>query len=168
MATANDTTTANVATADIATGAPAKPVAESAPAPKPAPVADTPVPLAAAPADSREFNSIDFDNKALAHQISLLLGKVPDAPVAVVHSMLAQAVGMAMQNIVAQQQQMQALGNAIASRALKALAENEPKAALEEVSKLLNASNPTPTLESLARLVPGAIPGVAAPKPADS
>lgn len=163
MATANDATTA-----DIATGAPAKPAAESAPAPKPAPVADTPVSLAAAPADSRESNSIDFDNKALAHQISLLLGKVPDAPAAVVHSMLAQAVGMAMQNIVAQQQQMQALGNAIASRALKALAENEPQAALEEVSKLLIASNPTPTLESLARLVPGAIPGVAAPKPADS
>lgn len=79
---------------------------------------------------------------------------VADPSFAMTQVALAQAVGMAMQNIVAHQQSMQIISTAIVAKALQSLAKNDPLQVLEEVRKLNHALNPAKSLHALAALVP--------------
>lgn len=54
---------------------------------------------------------------------------------------LAHAVGLAMQNVVAQQQTLQTINNAIATKALNLLAEQNPKEAIHVIKERETAEN---------------------------
>jgi hypothetical protein len=86
-----------------------------------------------------------------------VLGPAPSQAIAVIYTQMAHAVGLAMQNIVAQQQTLNTINNAIATKALNLLAETNPQAALEEIRKQGSAaaSDTVEGLSTLARLVPG-------------
>lgn len=69
----------------------------------------------------------------------LVLGPAPSEAAAVLYTQLAHAVGLAMQNIVSQQQTMNTINNAIATKALNLLADQQPEKALEETRKSQSA-----------------------------
>lgn len=71
----------------------------------------------------------------------------------VLATVLAQALGMAMQNVVAQQQTMQTINNAIATKALNLLAEKDPIQALEQVRLLSSNQELATTLQALGSLI---------------
>jgi hypothetical protein len=64
-----------------------------------------------------------------------LLSPAPAEAVAVIYTQMAHAVGLAMQNIVSQQQTLNTINNAIATKALNMLADKDPAAALAEIRK---------------------------------
>lgn len=95
-----------------------------------------------------------------------VLGPAPSEAVAVIYSQMAHAVGLAMQNIVAQQQTLNTINNAIATKALNLLADTDPQVALAEIRKQFSAttSDTVGGLSTLARLVPGQVaPAPSAP-----
>lgn len=87
--------------------------------------------------DGGPANGHDFDD--LGGLSRLVLGPAPSEAAAVLYTQLAHAVGLAMQNIVSQQQTMNTINNAIATKALNLLAEQQPEKALEETRKTPNA-----------------------------
>jgi hypothetical protein len=89
-----------------------------------------------------------------------VLGPAPSEAVAVIYSQMAHAVGLAMQNIVAQQQTLNTINNAIATKALNLLADTDPQAALAEIRKQFSAttSDTVGGLSTLAGLMPGRAP----------
>jgi hypothetical protein len=80
-----------------------------------------------------------------------LLGPAPSEAVAVIYTQMAHAVGLAMQNIVAQQQTLNTINNAIATKALNLLADKDPATALEQVRKQFDATTSN-TVDALTRL----------------
>jgi Killing trait len=104
--------------------------------------------------DNHQGKSNGVDHDLLGNLSSLVLGPAPTEAIAVVQTQLAQVVGLAMQNVVAQQQTHHTIYNAIATKALNALAEQNPAQALEEARK------PAPndiadTLTKLSKLIEG-------------
>jgi hypothetical protein len=81
-----------------------------------------------------------------------LLGPAPSEAIAVIYTQMAHAVGLAMQNIVAQQQTLNTINNAIATKALNLLADKDPSAALAEVRKQFDSTTSN-TVDALSRLV---------------
>lgn len=74
------------------------------------------------------------DNDPLAG-LGGLLGPTLSEAVAVLTSQLVTAAGLAMQNIVSQQQTLYTINNAIATKALNLLAEQDPAKALDEMRR---------------------------------
>jgi hypothetical protein len=87
-----------------------------------------------------------------------VFGQALSEAAAVLTSQLVTAAGLAMQNIVAHQQTLYTINNAIATKALNLLVEKDPAAALAEIhnktptevvdalqqlSKLINSLNPS-------------------------
>lgn len=86
-----------------------------------------------------------------------LLGPAPSEATAVIYTQLAHAVGLAMQNIVSQQQTLNTINNAIATKALNLLAEKDPANALDQIRKQFDSttSNTVDALTKLAGLAHG-------------
>ncbi len=80
-----------------------------------------------------------------------LLGPAPSEAVAVIYTQMAHAVGLAMQNIVSQQQTLNTINNAIATKALNLLADKDPATALEQVRKQFDSTTSN-TVDALTRL----------------
>ncbi|HUC19061.1 MAG TPA: RebB family R body protein [Acetobacteraceae bacterium] len=112
------------------------------------------------PETSPEPNGTAGAGFALSGLTAEVLGPAPSQAVAVIYSQMAHAVGLAMQNIVAQQQTLNTINNAIATKALNLLADTNPQAALEEIRKQFSATTNETVggLSTLARLVPGQAP----------
>lgn len=81
-----------------------------------------------------------------------LLGPAPSEATAVIYTQMAHAVGLAMQNIVSQQQTLNTINNAIATKALNLLADKDPATALEQIRKQLDSTTNN-TVNALTRLV---------------
>ena len=90
-----------------------------------------------------------------------LLGPAPSEAIAVIYTQMAHAVGLAMQNIVSQQQTLNTINNAIATKALNLLADKDPATALEQIRKQFDSttSNTVDALTRLAGLARPAAPG---------
>jgi hypothetical protein len=105
-----------------------------------------------------------------------LLGPAPSEATAVIYTQMAHAVGLAMQNIVSQQQTLNTINNAIATKALNLLADKDPATALEQIRAQFDSTtnNTVSALTQLAALARGAPAGgnppeaepAAAPHPA--
>ncbi len=80
-----------------------------------------------------------------------LLSPAPAEATAVIYTQMAHAVGLAMQNIVSQQQTLTTINNAIATKALNLLADTNPAVALEQIRKQQDATTTT-TVDALTRL----------------
>jgi hypothetical protein len=80
-----------------------------------------------------------------------LLGPAPSEATAVIYTQMAHAVGLAMQNIVSQQQTLNTINNAIATKALNLLADKDPASALEQIRKQFDSTTSN-TVEALTRL----------------
>jgi hypothetical protein len=80
-----------------------------------------------------------------------LLGPAPSEAVAVIYTQLAHSVGLAMQNIVSQQQTLNTINNAIATKALNLLADKDPATALEQIRKQFDSTTNS-TVDALTRL----------------
>ena len=98
-----------------------------------------------------------------------LLGSAPSEAVAVIYTQMAHAVGLAMQNIVSQQQTLNTINNAIATKALNLLADKDPATALEQIRKQFDSTthNTVDALTKLAGLAQGAPPQSAGPAEPD-
>ncbi len=96
-----------------------------------------------------------------------LLGPAPSEATAVIYTQMAHAVGLAMQNIVSQQQTLNTINNAIATKALNLLADKDPATALEQIRKQFDSttSNTVDALTRLAGLARGAPAAEDAPAP---
>lgn len=96
-----------------------------------------------------------------------VLGPAPSEAVAVIYTQMAHAVGLAMQNIVSQQQTLNTINNAIATKALNLLADKDPATALEQIRKQFDSttSNTVDALTRLAGLTRPAPPGDETPSP---
>lgn len=90
-----------------------------------------------------------------------LLGPAPSEATAVIYTQMAHAVGLAMQNIVSQQQTLNTINNAIATKALNLLADKDPATALEQIRKQFDSTtnNTVDALTRLAGLARGAPAG---------
>jgi Killing trait len=100
-----------------------------------------------------------------------LLGPAPSEATAVIYTQMAHAVGLAMQNIVSQQQTLNTINNAIATKALNLLADKDPATALEQIRAQFDSTtnNTVSALTQLATLARGApAGGNTAPEPAPS
>jgi len=80
-----------------------------------------------------------------------LLGPAPSEAIAVIYTQMAHAVGLAMQNIVSQQQTLNTINNAIATKALNLLADKDPATALEQIRKQFDSTTNN-TVDALSRL----------------
>lgn len=80
-----------------------------------------------------------------------LLGPAPSEAMAVIYTQMAHAVGLAMQNIVSQQQTLNTINNAIATKALNLLADKDPATALEQIRKQFDSTTNN-TVDALTRL----------------
>lgn len=107
----------------------------AAPAPQPQPQAQAQTTLDGAP---------------LSPLNAMVLGPAPAEATSALYTVLAQALGMAMQNIVAQQQTMLTINNAIATKAMNVLAETNPEKALQAVQQ--NQGNLAMTADQLQRI----------------
>jgi hypothetical protein len=90
-----------------------------------------------------------------------LLGPAPSEATAVIYTQMAHAVGLAMQNIVSQQQTLNTINNAIATKALNLLADKDPATALEQIRAQFDSTtnNTVSALTQLATLARGAPTG---------
>jgi hypothetical protein len=92
------------------------------------------------------------DNDPFGGLTAAVLGPAVSEATAVLYSQLATAVGLAMQNIVSQQQTLNTINNAIATKALNLLAESCPIKALEEIHKQ-KPSDVADALQTLSKLI---------------
>lgn len=101
-----------------------------------------------------------------------VLGPAPSEATAVIYTQMAHAVGLAMQNIVSQQQTLNTINNAIATKALNLLADKDPAAALAEIRRQFDSTtqNTVSALTQLAGFSAGNTTPAAEPpgKPADT
>lgn len=81
----------------------------------------------------REPAGLTATDYPLADLTAEVLSSAPAEAIAVIYAQLAHAVGLAMQNIVSQQQTLNTINNAIATKALNLLAEKDPAAALDQI-----------------------------------
>jgi hypothetical protein len=98
------------------------------------------------------------DNDPFSRLTAAVLGPAVSEATAVLYSQLATAVGLAMQNVVSQQQTLNTINNAIATKALNLLAETCPAKALEEIHKQ-KPSDVAEALQSLSQLIGALKPG---------
>lgn len=104
------------------------------------------------PSDSTgKPNGSSHSGYSLTGLTAELLGPAPSEATAVIYTQMAHAVGLAMQNIVSQQQTLNTINNAIATKALNLLADKDPATALEQIRKQSDATT-TNTVEALTKL----------------
>lgn len=102
-------------------------------------------------ADPTEVNSQIID---AVTQVNETVGGSSEALArAMADQVMAQAIGMAMQNAVAQQQQLYILRNAVTTAAARAILDSSPEEALRFASEALNSDDIAQTLERLSALV---------------
>lgn len=102
-------------------------------------------------ADQTEVNSQIID---AVTQVNETVGGSSEALArAMADQVMAQAIGMAMQNAVAQQQQLYILRNAVTTAAARAILDSSPEEALRFASEALNSDDIAQTLERLSALV---------------
>lgn len=102
-------------------------------------------------ADQTEVNSQITD---AVTQVNETVGGSSEALArAMADQVMAQAIGMAMQNAVAQQQQLYILRNAVTTAATRAILDSNPEEALRFASEALNSDDIAQTLERLSALV---------------
>lgn len=82
-----------------------------------------------------------------------VLGSAEDTASAMAQQVMAQAIGLAMQNAVHQQQQLYVLRNAATTAASRALLQADPAKALELTQSLYNTDDITKTLAQFKALM---------------
>jgi hypothetical protein len=102
-------------------------------------------------ADETEVNSQIAD--AVSQVNETVLGSSEALTRAMADQVMAQAIGLAMQNAVAQQQQLYILRNAVTTAAARSILDSNPEEALRFASEALNSDDIAQTLERLSALV---------------
>ena len=101
--------------------------------------------------DATEVNSQISD---AVSQVNETLAGVSNAmPRAMTDQLMAHAIGLAMQNAVAQQQQLYILRNAVTTAVARAILDSSPEEALRFASEALKGDDIAKTLENLDALL---------------
>ena len=95
--------------------------------------------------------TVEVYTNAATSMTTALLGPAPAEATAVIYTQIAHAVGLAMQNIISQQQTLNTINNAIATKALNLLAEQDPAKALDAARAFTDAAMKT-TVDALTKL----------------